>query len=671
MTTDPSAGPLFLPAPIAWLVGLGLIATLALPPVVTPAAAQSNPADEWPAYGHDPQGSRLSPLTDITPANVGTLRVLWRYSTGEAGPGWETPRPTSLEATPIVVDGLLYFSTPVGRVIALDAETGAQRWVFDSKFDRRRSFGDGTSRGVSTWLDPTARPGSPCRRRIVVATLDARLIALDAANGRLCPGFGKGGTVDLRRGLRNRPFEVEEYEETSPPAVVNGVIVVGSAVADNNRTEAASGEVRGFDARTGQLRWTWDPVPQDPHDPAWSTWQGPRAHHTGAANAWSVIAADPARDLVVVPTGSPSVDYFGGERLGDNRYANSVVALRASTGRLVWHFQTVHHDLWDYDNASPPALVDVVKDGRTVAAVLQATKSGMLFVLDRETGAPLWPVEERPVPVSDVPGERASPTQPFSTIEPLSPLSVRSDDLWTVDDSDRAAFCRDRIAGFRNEGVFTPPSVAGTLVVPSNIGGAHWGGLVFDPASGLVIVPINRLATAVRLIPRAEAHAVEMRDRDLQINAEYTDMHGTPFVMRREILRAPKGLPCTPPPFGELVAVSLASGRVAWRVPLGGASAVMGNSSTYLREWGSPNLGGPIATASGLVFIGATVDPYLRAFDAATGGELWKGLLPMGGKATPMTYRARAGGPQIVVIAAGGSGGFWGKGDELVAFALP
>jgi len=635
-----------------------------LPAQTPPSRAQV----EWPSYGSDPAGSRFSPLTDITPSNVSTLHVAWRYSTGEAALG-ETPRPTSFEATPIVVAGTLFFSTALGRIIALDPETGAERWVYDAKVGRQHEFGDWNSRGVSTWLDPQAAPRAPCRRRIIAVTVDARLIALDAGTGKLCPPFGAEGIVDLRRGLRNTPLESEEYEQTSPPAVVNDVIVVGSGVADNSRIHAASGEVRGFDARTGRLLWTWDPVPQDPRDPAYSTWEGPVAHRTGAANAWSVIAADPERDLVVVPTGSASPDYYGGRRPGENRYANSVVALRASTGKLVWSFQTVHHDLWDYDNASPPALITLTKPGRARPAVLQATKTGMLFVLDRETGAPLWPVEERPVPASDVAGERAWPTQPFSTIEPLSPHRIGPDQLWGPTDADRA-FCRDRLGGLRNAGIFTPPSLTGTLVVPSNVGGAHWGGLVFDPTRELAIVPINRLATAVRLIPREQVKGVREGDGS-RLHAEYTDMQGTPYVMRREIVLSPSGLPCTPPPFGELVAVSLATGRMAWRVPLGALPARGAASQAPPATWGSPNLGGPIATASGVVFIGAAIDHFLRAFDAGTGRELWKGPLPAGGKATPMTYRARPGGRQFVVIAAGGSGGPWGKGDELVAFALP
>lgn len=639
--------------------------------LATSLAAQTpatRPIAEWPAYGRDAEGSRFSPLTAITPANVATLRVAWRYSTGEAS-GPETRRPTSLEATPIVVDGTLFFSTPLGRVIALDPETGAERWVFDAKVSRQDGFGDWTSRGVSTWLDPDAKADQLCRRRIIVATVDARLLSLDAATGALCRQFGAGGTVDLRRGLRNPPFELEEYEETSPPAVVRNVIVVGSGVADNNRTDAASGEVRGFDARTGRLLWTWDPVPQNTRDPAYATWQGADAHRTGAGNAWSVIAADPERDLVVIPTGSASPDYFGGKRLGENRYANSVVALRGSTGQLVWSFQTVHHDLWDYDNASPPALVTLTQGSISIPVVLQATKTGMLYALNRETGDPVFPVEERPVPASDVAGEQAWRTQPFSTIEALSPQQIPADKLWGASDSDRA-YCQARLGRARNEGIFTPPSLTGSLVVPSNIGGAQWGGLVFDPGRQLAIVPVNRLATEVRLIPRERLKSVQDSETGSRINAEYTDMHGTPYVMRREIVRSPSGLPCTPPPFGEVVAVSLVTGRAVWRIPNGTFPAPP-NGAAPLPSWGAPSLGGPIATASGLVFLGATPDRFLRAYETETGRELWKGALPAGGKATPMTYRARPGGRQFIVIAAGGSGGLWGKGDELVAFALP
>jgi quinoprotein glucose dehydrogenase len=656
-------------------------------PRITPSVA----SHDWTSYGGDAGGSRYSALDQISRANVARLAVAWRFSTGEAGPDFRTGRRTSFEATPLVIDGTMYVSTPLGRVFALDAVTGRERWRYNAGVPHAASFGDFTNRGVSYWVDRSASATTRCRARIVLATIDARLVALDARDGATCPGFGDGGIVDLRRALRNAPFEFEEYEVTSPPAVIGDMLVVGSAIADNNRTDAASGEVRGYDARTGTLRWTFDPVPQDPRDPAYGSWRGERAHRTGAANAWSVIAADTARGLVFVPTSSPSPDYFGGERLGDNRYANSVVALRAATGAVVWSFQTVHHDLWDYDNASPPALVTVRRGGRDVAAVLQATKTGMLFVLDRETGQPIVPVEERPVPASTVPGEVASPTQPFSALPALVPFRRDAAHVFGVDSADRAA-CSATIAALRHEGIFTPPSLEGTLVTPSNIGGAHWGGVAFDPTRQLAVVPVNDVAAVVQLIRR------DTFDGQYEHGWEYAQMRGTPYLMRRRLLLSPAGVPCTPPPFGALVAVNVETGAVAWRVPLGtpgplggpvaptrpagvgpsrpaafaaahGAAATAAQlDSASGRALGSPNLGGAIVTAGGIVFIGATLDRQLRAYDIETGRELWAAPLPAGGKATPMTYAVR--GRQYVAIAAGGDGDVFGKGDEIVVFAL-
>lgn len=679
-----------------------LVATTALLVGFRPAAAQSTtqtssqptiaPAD-WPSYGRDRGGSRYSPLTQITRDNVSRLAVAWRFSTGEAGVTYATGRHTSFEATPLVVHGTMYVSTPLGRVFALDAATGRERWRYNASVVRAAKFGDFTNRGVSYWVDPSAARSAACHARIILATIDARLIALDATTGNPCQAFGDGGVVDLRVGLRTAPHEFEEYEVTSPPAIVGGVIVVGSAIADNGRTDAVSGEVRGYDARTGVLKWTFNPVPQDPRDPAYETWKGANAHRTGAANAWSVIAADTARGMVFVPTSSPSPDYYGGERLGDNRYASSVVALRAATGQVVWSFQTVHHDLWDYDNAAPPALVTVRHGGRSIDAVLEATKTGMLYVLDRDTGKPIVPVEERQVPRSHVPGEIASPTQPFSAIV-LSPQSIDPSEVFGADSADRAD-CRTLLAGLRHEGIFTPPSIEGTLMMPSNIGGAHWGGVAFDPARQLAIVPVNNIAAVAQLIPRETYRAIIDTLRN-DGGWEYAPMRGTPYGMRRKLLLSPKGVPCTPPPFGALVAVNLETGKVAWHVPLGtpgpmaanrhaekpvaSASAGVSRSSfgvrgpadadsAALHALGSPNLGGGIVTAGGLVFVAATVDHRIRAFDVETGRELWEGLLPAGGKATPMTYSA--GGRQFVAIAAGGDGGVFGKADELVVFALP
>src|SRR3989454_1888405 len=372
---------------------------------IGPASLRAQAVD-WSANGRDAQGTRYSPASEITRKNVNRLEVAWTYRTGETDPRFKTAKETAFEATPVVVDGTMYLGTPLGRVIALDPATGRERWVFDPKIKRDVWYGDFASRGVSTWLDESAPTGAVCRRRIFVATAQSQLFALDARDGRPCAGFGRNGMVDLTAGLRIQPFEPGAYSMTSPPVVVNGLVITGSSVADNSRPNPASGEVRAYDARTGTLKWTWDPNPQDSQDPAYGEWRGAMAHKTGAANAWSVLAADAARDLVFIPTGSAAPDYYGVLRLGDNRYANSIVALRASTGKLVWAFQTVHHDLWDYDNASPPALVTVTHRGARTPAIVQATKSGMLFVLNRETGQPIFPVEERPVPASDIPGEQ-------------------------------------------------------------------------------------------------------------------------------------------------------------------------------------------------------------------------------------------------------------------------
>src|SRR5579883_3433720 len=648
----------------AVLIGAAVATPRAVPRAAPRAASLASGIDadsgSWPRYGRDAGGSRYAPLAQITRANVRRLRVAWTYHTGDLALDVARGRPPALEVTPI------------GRIVALDPTTGRARWTFDAHVDPAGGYGDFTSRGVALWTDSTAPREASCRRRVVAATIDARLLAVDAENGALCRAFGHGGTIDLRAGIRNPPDYYAEYEETSPPTVVNDIIVVGSAISDNQRVNAPSGVVRGFDARTGALRWSWDPVPQDSTDPAWRTWIGPRAHSTGAANAWAPMAADPVHDLVYVPTGSPSVDYFGGLRLGDNRWGNSIVALRASTGRLVWGFQTVHHDLWDYDNASPPALVTLTRGGDAVRAVLQGSKTGQLFVLDASTGRPIFPVEERPVPRSTVPGEDASPTQPFTTgIAPLSPQTFPADSAWGPTEADRAA-CRDTISRLRNEGIFTPPSFEGTLDVPSNVGGAHWGGVAVDPVRQLAIVPVNRLLTEASLL-REEQNDDRADEAMSRLRYESSRMRGTPYIMRRRILLGPSGMPCSRPPFGMLVAIDLVTGRQRWAVPLGGPSEAMRHAArgalpdSVAATLGSPNLGGAITTAGGIAFIAATIDRRLHAFDIETGRELWSGTLPAGGRATPMTYMV--GGRQYVTVAAGGND-IWGPGDAIVTFAL-
>jgi quinoprotein glucose dehydrogenase len=627
---------------------------------------------DWPVYGGDAQGSRYSRARDITPANVSRLQIAWVYSTGPASIE-ATTRPKegkapNFEATPIVIGDRLYFSTPLGRVFALDAATGAELWHYDAHVDVSGDYGDNANRGVASWLDANAGPDATCRRRILLATIDARLIALDAASGSPCAEFGDKGVIDLTANLRNRPQYVGEYEETSPPTIVNDVVIVGSGVADNNRVDAPSGAVRGFDVRTGRLRWSWDPVPQDSSDPGWKTWIGERAHHTGAANAWSMMSADQERDLVFVPTGSPSVDYFGGERLGDNLYANSVVALRASTGERVWHFQLVHHDLWDYDVAAPPLLTTIPVAGRDVPVVLQTGKTGQLFVLDRTTGAPVFPVEERGVPRSDVPGEIASPTQPYSGALPdLTPNKISADKAFGINGAQRD-WCRSRLASLRNSGPFTPPGTGETVYLPSNVGGAQWGGMAYDPIRHIAVVPMNHSATVVQLLARSTVDTTR-----LEPGWEYAPMDGTPWIMRRQSLTASSGIACTPPPLSALVAVDLLTRRKLWETPLGDLQRTMqvyGDTTKVDPRLGTTVLGGPIATASGLVFIAGTSDNRLHAFDVESGTELWNADLPGRGKATPMTYRLGKTRTQYVVIAAGG-GSMAGVGATIVAFALP
>ncbi len=616
---------------------------------------------------------RYVPAAQITRDNVARLEPAWTYHTGETEPAFATRKPTAFETTPVVVDDTLYLNTPLGRVIALDAATGRERWVFDPWNVRDVTYGDFASRGVAVWLDTSAAADAPCRRRIFETTAQSQLFALDARAGRPCRDFAGGGPVNLKLGLRIPPFEPQAYSMTSPPIVVNGVVITGSSISDNTLPRPASGEVRGYDARTGRLKWTWDPIPQSPDDPAYSEWRGALGPRTGGANAWSGLAADADRDLVFIPTGSPAPDYYGVLRLGNNRYANSIVALKASTGQVVWSFQTVHHDLWDYDNASPPALTTITRNGARLPVVVQANKNGMLFVLDRETGRPVFPVEERAVPPSRIPGEEASPTQPFTTaIAPLSPHRFSADDVWGISDADRAA-CRTAVASLRNEGIYTPPDVRGTLVMPSNIGGAHWGGVAIDPVRELALIPVNRIAAMVQLIPREGFNLQDARAKEDRLgdDYEYNMMRDTPYVMRRRMLLAPSKLPCTPPPFGTLVAIDLKSGARKWEVPLGSLAALVGSDQgpPIPPEWGSPNLGGAIVTGGGLAFIGASLDRRLHAYDTESGREMWHAQLPASAKATPASYQLPSG-AQFVVVAVGG-GGAWGAGDQVIAFRLP
>jgi quinoprotein glucose dehydrogenase len=611
------------------------------------ARGQSKPEAGWPNYGGDAGGTRYSGAAQIDRSNVAQLKVAWTTRTGAFPHDAELDHKAAFEATPILIDGKLFLSTPYDHVIALNAETGAKLWDFDPKLELPYGASEVTSRGVAAWREPRAKAGQPCALRIFIGTLDARLIALDGATGKPCAEFGTVGEVDLTTGVRLR--DPGDYQVTSAPVIVKDLVITGSSEGDNRAVSVERGIIRAFDVRSGALRWTWDPI---------APWAYETIPRTGAGNAWSTLSVDAERDLVFIPTGSASPDYYGGIRKGDNKWANSVVALRASTGKFLWGFQVVHHDLWDYDVASQPALF-AWKDGTPAIAI--TTKMGRVFILNRLTGVPLLPVEERPVLKSDIPGEESWPTQPASTIS-VVPEKLTIEDAWGKDEQERQ-WCAEKIKAARSGDIYTPPSLQGTLVYPSNVGGVNWGSAAYDAQRHLLFMNTNRLPIFVKLIPQAELAEARKNQTDSdRLHGEFARQTGAPFAMFRTPLLSPSGLPCNAPPWGTVAAVDLFSGKKVWDVPLG--SWIPGMNT------GTVTLGGPMVTGGGLVFTAAAMDNYLRAFDSDSGKQLWKYELPAGGQATPMTYTLK--GKQYLVIAAGGHGKLGTKqGDYVLAFTLP
>lgn len=636
---------------------LATAAALALsacaPDVPKPAPA---PDVDWAHYGGDAGGQRFSPAAQITPANVRGLKVAWTISTGELAAHPDAKERAAFEATPILAGGRLMVCTPFNKASAHDPATGKQLWAFDAKIDDRLHYPNSYNcRGVAYWRDPAATADAPCAERVFMATNDRRLFALDAATGKACAGFGQGGQVDAMPGVKiGRPGGAQI---TSAPVVVGGVVIAGSSIDDNQRVDEASGAVHAFDAVTGALRWAYDPLAA-----------AQPAVNAGAANVWAPISADLERGLVFLPTSSPSPDFYGAARPGNAGHANSVVAVHAATGQVAWAFQTVHHDVWDYDIPAQPTLGMVSWKGAPARpAVIQTTKQGLLFTLDRETGQPIIPVVERPVPQGGALGETLSPTQPFPVApEALAPSRITPDDAFGLTPWDRNA-CRKLLAGARAEGLYTPPVAGGgTIMYPFTGGGSNWGGIAYDAGNGVAFVNTSSALHHITLIPKDKVKA----ERDANPDVEIGLQTGVAYGMRREVLLSPIGLPCNPPPWGVLAAVSLRDGRILWRTPLGTTRDLAPGTHLLMRGVGTPNFGGPIVTGGGLVFIGAAMDNYLRAFDAASGKELWKGRLPAGGQATPMTYVWK--GRQYVVIAAGGHAkSDTRRGDKLVAFALP
>ena len=614
------------------------------------------PGSGWSNYGNDAGGHRFSSAAQITADNVADLEKAWQFSTADLQTKQSAIGRSIAEATPILADDVLVFCTPFNDVIALDPATGKQRWRFDANSDLDQRPANGfVCRGVSYWRDDGGR--GACASRILMGTNDGRLIAVDAKNGEPCSDFGDNGQVSLDVGM---PLEWPgEFQITSPPVVIGDTVVVGSAISDNVRVEAPRGTVRAFNVRTGESVWDFDPIPRSGDS---REWQGEQPPVEGHANAWAPMSVDQERGLVLVATSSPSPDFYGGLRPGDNRHANSVVALNADSGTVNWAYQIVHHDVWDYDLPAQPGLYSVWRDGKAHDVVAQVTKTGHVFVLDRNTGEPFLPVTEVRVPSSDIKGEKLSPTQPIPELpQQLVPSHVSPGDSFGLTWIDKRA-CESRLGDLRAEGLFTPPSVEGTLFYPFTGGGANWGGAAYDPRRNLLIINMSSLVHEIALIPSEDVSAA----REVFHDQDVAPMRGAPFGARRGVVLSPLELPCNPPPWGIIAGVDLATGDIVWRRALG----TLKDMAVLPLEVGTPTFGGPIATSGDLIFIASTMDYYLRALSTSTGEELWRGRLPTSGNATPMTYIWK--GRQYVVIYAGGNArAGTPPDDKIIAFALP
>lgn len=616
-------------------------------------AMPASPGD-WVWFGNDPGGSQYSPLRQITAANVKQLALVWTHRSGDVAVAGSATGATALEAIPIHANKRLYYCTPLNRVFALDPANGKPQWVFDP----HRATGAngrplqvaarkaGICRSVAYWQAPAPRPGFACEKRVFSSDIHGQVYAIDADSGKSCADFGASrghpGFV-THADFDARGAEGSVRGSTTGPFVA-GDLVIAATSARDSMVDANDGFVRAFDVRTGELRWEFSPIPAS------------HSRATGAANVWSTMSTDLQRRLLFVPTTSPSSDFYGVTRKDlDLPLTDATVALALDSGKPVWSYQATHHDLFDFDLPSHPLLVTIRHNGRAIPVAIQQTKLGRLFVFERTTGKPLYPIVEKPAPSSDIAGERAAATQPMPDLpEAFARQRLTVDDLWGLTPSDRA-WCRQEFRKLRYEGPFTPPSEQGSLIFP--FGGGNWGGVAFDPANNLLIAKGQNMALRVKLLPRTTA------------GGKGQDLVGTPYRAEVGIFTTPSGIPCTPPPFGTVSAIDMASGKLRWQVPLGQAKW-RGITAPGFLDWGSPNIGGPIVTAGGLVFIAAGVDSRLRALDARTGATLWQHDLEAPGMTIPMTYTAA--GRQFVVIAAGGNPRMSPDvSDTVMAFALP
>jgi len=671
---------------IAGLVVLLLVGIVASPgylkqgpggfPQAAAAIAPMPVGADWPAYGGTYGAERFSPLAQITAQNVGQLQRAWVYHTGDLPTPGKGANNYGAETTPLKVGDSLYLCSAKGIMIALDPATGKERWRFDPQVPDKWIPYTAACRGVSYYEIAGAAANGPCASRIIEGTLDARLIAVDARTGRPCADFGSNGQVDIKAGMG--PVYPGMVSITSPPTIVRGVVVIGHQVLDGQQRNAPSGVIQGYDARTGELRWAWDMM-----HPEWT--KGPpqgQTYERGTPNMWTIASGDEQLGLVYLPMGNSAVDYWSSTRRpAENQYATSLVALDVTTGKPRWSFQAVHKDVWDYDFGGQATLVDFPVGAGTVPAMVLPSKQGDIYILDRRTGRPLFPVQERQVPQGGVePGQRAA-TQPFSTYHTLAFPMLRESDMWGMSPIDQMA-CRIQYRRADYRGMYTPPRAdRHTVQYPGYNGGTDWGGVTVDPVHGVIVANYNNMPNYVRLVPRAEADKKGWAPRSEARGGSMASSHGagdpqwgSPYAVSVNAgWRLPfTGLLCKRPPYGGLRAIDLRTGRTIWDRPYGTAlrNGPWGIPSMLPFEIGTPNNGGAVVTAGGLIFISAATDNLMRAIDLRTGKSLWQNALPAGGQATPMTYEAN--GRQYVVVMAGGHHFMETPiGDELIAYALP